>query len=121
MAVWARAILFGLLSWFIPFAMSLVLFPIRKSNAPLFSALMYLMVLVTAGVLLINYFRKRPVSLREALLVGALWLVMNLLLDYPKFAYGPMRMSAVRYCSEIGIVYLTFPAFALLAVRMPKR
>jgi hypothetical protein len=36
-------------------------------------------------------------------LVGALWLFMNLAFDYPMFAYGPMQMTAPRYYSEIGI------------------
>jgi hypothetical protein len=121
MAAWTRAVFFGLLSWFFPFAMSFVLFPLKRSNAPLFGALMYLMVLVTAGVLLANYFRRRPVSVREAGLVGSLWLIMNLLLDYPMFAYGPMKMATLDYCSEIGVVYVTFPTFALYAARLAMR
>ena len=38
----------------------------------------------------------------EAALLGFLWLAINLILDYPMFAYGPMRMSAARYYAEIG-------------------
>jgi len=49
----ARAILLGLLSWFLPFVISFAAFPLKKSNAPLFSTLMYLVVLVTAGLLLV--------------------------------------------------------------------
>ena len=120
MVLWKRALLLGLLSWFIPFAISFVAFPLKKSNAPLFSTLMYLVVLLTAGALLNHYFRTRRVSVREATIVGTLWLVMNLLFDYPMFAYGPMKMTAPGYYSEIGLVYLAFPAFALLAARLVK-
>jgi hypothetical protein len=31
-----------------------------------------------------------------------------------------MKMTALAYYSEIGLVYLTFPIFALLAPRMAK-
>jgi hypothetical protein len=117
----ARAILLGLLSWFIPFVVGFLLFPVKKSNAPLFSSLMYLIVLITAGLLLFWYFRKRAVSVGEAALVGAVWLGINLVCDYPMFAFGPMKMTALAYYSEIGLVYLTFPIFAVMAARLHAR
>ena len=115
-----RAILFGLLSWFIPFVAGFALFPLKKSNAPLFSTLLYLVVLVTAGALLNFYFRKRTVSVREGALVGAAWFVINLVCDYPMFAFGPMKMTPLGYYSEIGLVYLTYPVFAMMAARLAK-
>jgi hypothetical protein len=115
-----RAILLGFLSWIIPFVAGFALFPLKKSNAPLFSTLMYLVVLVTAGALLIWYFRKRTVLVREAALVGVLWLAINLVCDYPMFGYGPMKMSPLGYYSEIGLVYVTYPVFAILAARLAK-
>jgi len=114
----ARAILLGLLSWLIPFVISFAAFPLKKSNAPLFSTLMYLIVLVTAGLLLVWYFRKRVVREGEAALVGAVWLAINLVCDYPMFAFGPMKMTPLAYYSEIGLVYLTFPIFAVMAARV---
>jgi len=117
----ARAVLIGLLSWFIPFVLGFLFYPIKKANAPLFSTLMYLVVLATAGLLLLWYFRKRAVSFGEAAAVGTLWLVTNLVLDYPMFAFGPMKMTPLAYYSEIGLAYLTFPLFALLAARMANR
>ncbi|MGA2908711.1 MAG: hypothetical protein ABSE36_13495 [Terracidiphilus sp.] len=117
----ARAILLGLLSWLIPFVISFAAFPLKKSNAPLFSTLMYLIVLVTAGLLLVWYFRKRVVREGEAALVGAVWLAINLVCDYPMFAFGPMKMTPLAYYSEIGLVYLTFPIFAVMAARVASR
>jgi len=116
----ARAILLGFLSWIIPFAVSFLAFPLKRSNAPLFSTVMYLVVVATAGALLIWYFRGRTVTVREAAMVGMLWLAFNLILDYPMFAYGPMKMTAAGYYSEIGLVYLTYPIIAVLAARMAK-
>jgi len=115
-----RAVSIGLLSWFIPFAAGFVLFPVKKTNAPLFSTLMDLIVLSTAGLLTIWYFRKRAAAAGEAALVGTLWLAINLILDFPMFAFGPMKMSPLAYYSEIGLVYLTYPIFAVLAARLAK-
>ena len=32
-------------------------------------------------------------------------------MDYPMFAFGPMKMTAARYYAEIGAGYLLYPAF----------
>jgi len=118
MILWKRAAALGFVSWLVPFAISFAVIPVKKSNAPLFATLMYLVVLVTAGVLLARYFRDRPVALGEAVSVGVLWLAMNLGFDYPMFAHGPMTMTPLQYYSEIGLVYLAFPVFALGAARL---
>jgi hypothetical protein len=81
---------------------------------------MYLIVLITAGALLTLYFRKRQVVLREAVVVGSLWLIISLILDFPMFAFGPMKMTTIAYYSEIGLVYATFPIFAFLSARLIK-
>jgi hypothetical protein len=120
MIAWKRAVLLGLASWAIPFAISFLLFPLKKSNAPLFETLMALAVLLTAGALFQRYFRGRAASAGEALLVGTIWLAVNLAMDYPMFAYGPMKMPAGTYYSEIGLVYLTFPAFGFWASRLAR-
>ena len=115
---WERAVLLGFLSWLIPFAFGFVLFPIKKTNAPLFSTLMNLIVLLTAGALIGFYFRRRAPAFREALCVGVLWFAMNLVFDYPMFAYGPMQMTPLAYYSEIGLGYLVFPIFAFWSARI---
>ena len=97
MILWKRAALLGCLSWLIPFAVSFILFPLKKVNAPLFGTLMDLVVLVTGAALLNRYFRSRPVSVNEAVLVGMMWLALNLVFDYPMFGYGPMKMTAWGY------------------------
>jgi hypothetical protein len=121
MIAWKRAALLGFSSWLIPFVISFFIFPMKKSNAPLFGTLMALIVLVTAGALFRIHFRGRAVSTHEALLVGLLWFAVNLIMDYPMFAYGPMKMQAWAYYSEIGLNYLTFPAFGLCASRLARQ
>ena len=121
MILWKRAALLGLVSWAIPFAISLAIFPLKKANAPLFETLMALAELLTAGALFARYFRGRAASAAEAVAVGLFWLAVNLVLDYPMFAYGPMKMQVWAYYSEIGLVYLTFPAFGFCASRLARR
>jgi uncharacterized membrane protein YpjA len=121
MILWKRAALLGFLSWMIPFAISFLLFPLKKANAPLFGTLMSLVVLLTAAGLLNLYFRNRPVSIGEAVRVGALWLAINLVFDYLMFSHGPMQMTAWSYYSEIGLGYLAIPIFAFGAARLARQ
>lgn len=120
MILWRRALVLGAFSWLIPFILGFATFPLKQVSASLFETVMVLVLIVTAGMLLSHYFEGRPVSVREALLVGLLWVAINLILDYPMFAYGPMKMSAARYYSEIGVAYLAFPAFAFGAARLAR-
>ncbi len=121
MIAWRRAALLGFASWLMPFVISFLVFPLKKSNAPLFETLMTLVVLATAGAMFQLYFRGRTISVREALLIGLLWLTVNLVMDYPMFAYGPMKMDVQVYYSQIGLDYLTFPLFGFWASRLARR
>lgn len=115
MTRWKRAILLGLLSWLVPFVVSMPLFPLKRINGAVFEALMTLVLILTAGGLLRFYLRGRQLAAGEAVVVGFLWLAFNLVLDYPMFSYGPMKMAAAQYYSEIGVDYLIYPVFAVAA------
>jgi len=121
MIAWKRAALLGLASWVVPFAVSFLVFPLKKSNAPLFETFMALVELITAGALFQRYFSGRAIAAREAVAVGLLWLAFNLVFDYPMFAFGPMKMQVWTYYSEIGLAYLTFPAFGFWASRLSQK
>ncbi len=111
MILWKRGFLLGLLSWFLPFAFSFVIFPLKRWNAPLFATTMMLILLVVACGAFRVYFRDKSVKMPEALLVGTLWLTCNIVLDYSLFSHGPMRMTVLAYYSEIGLAYLIYPLF----------
>jgi len=121
MIAWKRAAPLALASWAIPFVFSFLVFPLKRANAPLFETAMGLVELITAGALFARYFRGRAVAAGEALAVGLIWLAVNLVLDYPMFAYGPMKMQVWAYYSEIGLTYLTFPMFGFWASRLARR
>jgi hypothetical protein len=110
---WKRALALGLLSWLIPFAISFAIFPLKRVNAPLFEAAMSVTVVVVAALLARRYFAAGGPRFGEAALLGVVWLAVNLIMDYPMFAYGPMHMSAATYYSEIGAGYLLYPAFLI--------
>ena len=108
---WKRAAGLGFLSWLAPFICGFAAFPLKKASPALFDTVMALAVLATAAVLARRYFRDCAPRTGEALLLGFLWLAVNLIMDYPMFAYGPMKMTAARYYAEIGAGYLLYPAF----------
>ena len=109
---WKRALALGFLSWLLPFLFSFAVFPLKQANPPLFDTLMSLSIVIVAALLARRHFRDAgPPPLAEAALLGFLWLAINLVFDYPMFAYGPMRMTAARYYSEIASGYLLYPAF----------
>ena len=118
MTSWKRAVGLGFASWLIPFACGFAAFPLKKVNAPLFATVMALIVLETAGVMFQLYFRRIALSIREALYVAVLWCGINVVMDYPMFAYGPMKMEIGTYYSEIGLVYLVYPLYAFWAMRL---
>lgn len=111
----------ALLSWILPFGISFFLFPIKGSNAALFDTLMNLVVLLVAGVVMRMYFRRRPVTVWAAVRFGLVCLAANLICDYPMFAYGPMKMTAGQYYSEIGAAYLIYPIFGWWACRLGEK
>jgi hypothetical protein len=113
---WKRALALGFLSWLLPFVFSSLVYPIKQANASLFETIMAVAVILVAAVLARRYFRDGTLRVAEAALLGFLWLAINLILDYPMFFYGPMRMSASHYYSEIGVGYLLYPAFLTGAV-----
>jgi hypothetical protein len=109
---WRRAIGLGFLSWLLPFLLAFPLFPLKQANPPLFDSVMGLAVIGAAALLGRRYFRAGSTpAFGEALLLGFVWVAINLVMDYPMFNYGPMKMAAAQYYSEIGASYLMYPAF----------
>ena len=106
-----RALALGFLRWLVPFAFAFSVFPLKQASPALFDTVMSLAVIIVAAWLARRYFRDTSPRPGEALLLGFLWLSVNLVLDYPMFAYGPMKMTAARYYAEIGAGYLLYPAF----------
>ncbi len=110
-----RVWFFGLLSWLIPFISAFAFFNASGELAiaePLFKSLM---VVIGGGVgtaLLVLTFRRIDASLASGLVIGGLWLILNLLLDVAVLL--PMSgMEFPEYLADIGLRYLMIPIIAV--------
>lgn len=115
MAALGKAILFGFLVWLAAFVVAFLIFPIRESSRPLFESIMPVVLTSATGGLAIAYFRKVASGFaREGVLLGCLWLAMNVLIDAPLMLVGgPMKMTLGDYLADIGITYLIIPAVTI--------
>jgi hypothetical protein len=106
-----RALLFGFLTWLVPFLVAFAIFPIRESSRPLFESIMPVAIAGAVVAFALVYFgRVRQGFVREGLLLGTLWLAMSVLIDLPLMLLGgPMQMTAGQYVADIGTTYLMIP------------
>src|SRR5690349_11790256 len=85
---WRLLIGLGFMSWLIRIVFAFPVFPLKRPSAALFDTVMALAVVATASWLGRQYFRGngRP-RVGEAVLLGLVWLAINLVMDYPMFSY----------------------------------
>ena len=109
-------ILFGFLSWLIPFATS---FPFYTREGKLiidiflFKSIMIVIGSISMMFLLIFYFKNIKTDyFKEGFIVGFIWFSINILLDLVILI--PMsRMSIPDYFMQIGIRYFVIPAMCI--------
>lgn len=115
MAALGKAILFGFLVWLAAFVAAFLIFPIRESSRPLFESIMPVVLTSASAGLAVAYFRgvARDFA-REGVLLGCVWMAMNLLIDAPLMLVGgPMKMTLPDYLADIGITYLVIPVVTI--------
>lgn len=100
---------FGLLSWMIPFFISIPFY--SPEGTPLIDLALFKSIMIVTGsgvgsVLLILYFRNVPNNyFRAGLTAGIVWLLMNWILDL--IILVPMsHLSIPEYAGQIGLRYL---------------
>lgn len=105
---------YAFLAWLIPFAMSVCIFPIKRTHPPLFEALMGVTLVGSTVVLGCIYLRRHQRGfLAISARIGAMWMLANWLLDGLMFSSGPMKMSLAQYLNEIAGAYLVIPLITL--------
>ena len=116
------ALLLGFFDWLLPFVVSFVIFPLKDINYYLFESLMAVVVVFAAVWFAIRYFKKVSSSfLREGVLLGLLWLTINLAIDLILFLpKSPMHMPLSIYMSQIGTKYLSIPIITFGFGRLKK-
>lgn len=112
-----RAILYGFISWAVPLAVSFGFVDPSgqfRTDIRFFKSAMFVTATITAALLLVSYFRRvKTEPLREGLILGLLWLVMNLVLDVAVLV--PMTGMSLRdYAVQIGFGYLAIPMMTLM-------
>jgi len=103
--------LFGFLLWLIPFAVSVLIFPLRISQRSLFESIMPVVIAVWTVFFTIFYlFRIKSNFLKEGIFIGIAWLLMSIVLDLMIFIVGPLKMPLWDYATDIAVTYLMIPA-----------
>lgn len=110
----AREFGFAALAWFVPFAVSVCVFPLRGTNRPLFEMLMSFTLTANTALLGLIYLRRVTDNyLRRAILIGLIWMVANWLLDLAMFSGGPLQMPLDQYLHEIAGAYFVIPVITI--------
>ena len=77
--------LFGLLTWLIPFVVGFLFYSPQGDllvDALVFKSVMVVVSSITGALLLVLYFKKVTTKyLSEGIVVGLVWLILNLILD----------------------------------------
>ena len=119
-----RLILFGVLTWIIPFVISFGFYDSNGALATsydLFKSVMIVVSSLAGCYFLYRYFKTITENFaKEGILVGLVWLGINLLLDI--FILVPFAKMEMRdYVVSIGIRYLQIPIISLMAGSILQR
>ncbi len=107
------ALIYGFLLWLVPFIISIGIFPLKKTEGPLFQSLMTVTSVFFAVFFSVLYFKKAQRNLREGIFLGIVFLAVSLAFDYFVFIWGPIRMSVPSYIKEIAIGYFVYPIITI--------
>jgi len=107
-----KGLLFGFLSWLIPFISAFIFYSKEgKLTIPidLFKSLLIVIGTLVGVFLLKIYFKNIKVNyLSEGVIVGISWFVVNIVLDL--LILVPMsKMTLEGYANQIGLRYLMIP------------
>jgi len=106
-----KIVLFGFLLWLIPFTVSVLIFPLRTSQRPLFESIMPVVIAIWTVFFSILYLSRRNGDfLKEGVFIGLAWLTISIILDLMIFATGPLKMPLGDYVTDIAVTYLMIPA-----------
>ena len=114
---YAKIILFGFILWLVPFITGF-LFVDRSGNF-LISETFFKSIMIVEGsligvILAVRYFRDINMDhIKEGIILGMVWLVINLALDLGMVFAGFFPLSVVQYFTDIGLRYLTMPIYTI--------
>ena len=116
MKKYLKNLLFGFLSWLIPFVTAFFFYTSEGGltiDIFLFKSIMIVVGSISAAFLLVSYFKKINENyLKEGVVIGISWFAINIILDL--LILIPMsEMAYPDYFEQIGLRYLAIPAFSI--------
>ena len=113
---YSRNVLYGFLSWLVPFLASFFFYTREGELAVdifLFKSIMIVVGSITAAVLLISYFKNIYADfLKESIILGFTWFFINILLDLIVLVQM-WGMSFGDYFTQIGLRYVVIPVMCI--------
>ena len=109
-------LLFGFLTWLLPFAASFFFYDPSAERMTIdndmFKSIMVVFSTLVGTLLLVKYFDAvKKDFVKEGLVVGAVWAVMNWIIDFVVLV-PLMNADAPTYFMSIGLRYLMIPIIA---------
>lgn len=102
--------LFGFLIWLIPFVVSVLIFPLRAMQRPLFESIMPVVIAIWTVFFAVIYLSGLKSDFqKEGIALGVAWLLISIILDQLIFIVGPLKMSLWDYATDIGVTYFMIP------------
>ena len=117
MKLYSRIILYGFLTWLIPFVAAFFFYNPKGEltvDIFLFKSIMIVVGSISAAILLVIYFKHVTGNFqREGIRLGIFWFVLNILLDM--IILIPMSgMSLPDYFAQIGLRYIVIPVMTIM-------
>jgi len=115
MKKYPKIMLLGFSLWLIPFIVSVLIFPLRAFQRPLFESIMPLVITIWTVFFSIIYFTSKNLSVKnssyliEGATIGFAWLFISIFLDMMIFIGGPLEMPIWDYAKDIAVTYLMIP------------
>ncbi|MEZ5334535.1 MAG: hypothetical protein R2741_04485 [Methanolobus sp.] len=112
-----KMILYGFILWMIPFIVSFA-FVDRQGNFVIdetfFKSIMVVTGALVGVILAVRYFRDVETNyVNEGIILGVIWLVINLGLDLSMVFGGFFQMGVAEYFTDIGMRYLSMPIYTI--------
>ena len=103
--------LFGFFVWLIPFIVSVLIFPLKAVQQPLFESIMPVVIAIWTVFFAVIYLSGLKSDFqREGIFIGTVWFLMSIILDLLIFVQGPIKMSLWDYAMDIPVTYLMIPS-----------
>lgn len=112
-----KIVLYGFIVWFVPFIVSFA-FVDQQGNFTIdetfFKSIMVVTGALVGVVLAVRYFRDVETNyVNEGIVLGVIWLVINLALDLSMVFGGFFQMGVMDYFTDIGLRYLAMPIYTI--------